>query len=95
MPAASSFPKYARPKPLHVLTRAWLALLALSVLSALLTVLPIPPALLGGGILILAVMKCRIILGHYLDLSSSPVWLRGFMMVLTAFAVIVFALYLI
>ncbi len=95
MPATSSFPKYSRRRLPNALTRAWVTLLALSVASALLTVLPIPSTLLGGGILILALAKCRIILARYLDLAASPGWLRGFTMVMTGFALIIFALYLI
>ncbi|SDX26784.1 Cytochrome C oxidase subunit IV [Ruegeria halocynthiae] len=77
-----------------MLTRAWLGLLALSVASAVLTMLHAPAALIGAGILILALIKSRIILARYLDLSTSPAWLRGFTMVLTGFAIVVFALYL-
>ncbi len=95
MPAPSSSPRISRRARLNALTRAWLALLALSVASAILTLLPIPPALLGGGILILALAKSRVILARYLDLATSPTWLRGFTMVLTGFAVVIFALYLI
>ena len=95
MPAASSFPKYARRRLPNALTRAWLTLLMLSFASALLTVLPIPPAALAGGILILALAKCRVILARYLDLANSPAWLRGFTMVTTGFAIIIFVLYLI
>ncbi len=95
MPAASSCSKYGRRRLPNPLTQAWLALLALSVASALLTLLPVPPALLGGGILALALAKSRIILARYLDLAASPAWLRGFTMVLTGFALLIFALYLI
>ncbi|WP_237212626.1 cytochrome C oxidase subunit IV family protein [Ruegeria lacuscaerulensis] len=79
----------------NTLTRAWLALLGLSFGSALLTMIPAPPAVLGGGILLLALVKTRVILARYLDLAESPAWLRGFSMVLTGFAVIIFGLYLI
>jgi hypothetical protein len=79
----------------NTLTRAWLALLALSLGSAGLTMMPLPPELLGGGILSLALAKSRIILARYLDLAHSPSWLRGFTMVLTGFAVVIFGLYLI
>ncbi|WP_424830706.1 cytochrome C oxidase subunit IV family protein [Ruegeria sp.] len=95
MPTSSSFPKYSRRRHPNPLTRAWLTLLALSVVSALLTVLPISPAFLAGGILILALVKCRVILASYLDLAASPSWLRGFSMVLTAYTFVIFALYLI
>lgn len=77
------------------LTRAWLALLGLSLGSAVLTMIPLPSAVLGGGILLLALMKARVILARYLDLEVSPGWLRGFTMVLTGFAVLIFCLYLV
>ena len=95
MPTSSSFPKYSRRRLLNPLTRAWLALLALSVVSALLTVQHISPSFLAGGILILALVKCRVILANYLDLAASPFWLRGFSIVLTGFTLVIFVLYLI
>ncbi|KIC38770.1 nitric oxide reductase F protein [Ruegeria sp. ANG-R] len=76
------------------MTRAWLSLLALSFASALLTMLHAPAELIGAGILLLALIKARVILARYLDLIQSPSWLRGFTMVLTGFAILVFALYL-
>ncbi len=95
MPTASSFQKYSRRRLPSPLTRAWLTLIALSVASAILTLTQLPPKAIGAGILILALGKSRIILARYLDLAKSPAWLRGFMMVLISFAVVVFALYLI
>ncbi|MFY2822922.1 cytochrome C oxidase subunit IV family protein [Ruegeria sp. MALMAid1280] len=95
MRGSSSFPKYSRRRLPSPITCAWFALLALSVTSALLTMMPIPSKLLGAGILILALAKSRIILAQYLDLAHSPGWLRGFTMVVTAFAVLIFGLYLI
>ncbi|MEX0308359.1 MAG: cytochrome C oxidase subunit IV family protein [Ruegeria sp.] len=95
MSAASSFLKRAHRRLPDTLTRAWLSLLALSVASALLTMLHAPAELIGAGILILALIKSRVILARYLDLIESPAWLRGFTMVLTGFAIVVFALYLI
>lgn len=55
----------------------------------------VPAAVMGGGILLLALIKTRVILAQYLDLANSPAWLRGFTMVLTGFSVLIFALYLI
>ncbi|MES0826497.1 cytochrome C oxidase subunit IV family protein [Ruegeria sp. SCP11] len=77
------------------LTRAWFALLGLSLGSALLTMMPVSPAVMGGGILLLALIKARVILARYLDLAHSPSWLSGFTMVLTGFALVIFGLYLI
>ena len=92
MTQTSSFPKYSRRRLPNPLTRAWLCLLALSAASALLTILPLPPSALSVGILILALSKSRIILARYLELAHSPAWLRGFTMVLTGFAVVIFGL---
>ncbi len=78
-----------------MLARAWLALLALSIVSAILTLLPISAKFLGACILILALVKSRIILARYLELATSLAWLRGFTLVLTGFALTVFGLYLI
>ncbi|MDA7964485.1 cytochrome C oxidase subunit IV family protein [Ruegeria sp.] len=95
MSATSSFPKYSRRRLPNSPTRAWLWLLALSLGSTLLTLLPIPGAVLAGGILILALIKARLILACYLDLAQSTPWLRGFTLVLTGFAALVYGLYLI
>ncbi|WP_348774530.1 cytochrome C oxidase subunit IV family protein [Ruegeria atlantica] len=91
---ASSFFKCARWRLPNSLLRAWLTLLALSLVSALLTMLPILPELLSAGILILALIKARVILALYLDLAKSQVWLRGFTAVLTGFVLVIFSLYL-
>ncbi|KUJ73448.1 nitric oxide reductase F protein [Ruegeria marisrubri] len=95
MPLTSSFSKYSRRRPPDFLTFAWLALLALSFASALLTRLALPPQIVGGGILLLALAKARVILARYLDLADSPAWLRGFTIVLAGFSILVFALYLV
>lgn len=95
MPASSSRSKYGCRRLPNTLSRAWLTLIALSVASAILTLTPLSPKILGAGILILALAKSRIILAQFLDLATSPAWLRGFTMVLTAFALLIFALYLI
>ncbi|CUH47615.1 hypothetical protein RUA4292_01786 [Ruegeria atlantica] len=93
MSQASSFFKCARQRLPNSLPRAWLTLLALSLVSALLTMLPVLPELLGAGILILALIKARVILALYLDLAKSQVWLRGFTAVLTGFVLVIFSLY--
>ncbi|NOD64372.1 nitric oxide reductase F protein [Ruegeria sp. HKCCD6109] len=56
--------------------------------------LPLGSTIVGAGILGLALLKCRIILAQYLDLATSPAWLRGFSVALKGFALIVFVLYL-
>ncbi len=96
MPLTSSFPpKNSHRRLPNPVTRAWHALLALSLASALLTLLSLPSAVLGGGILLLALLKTRVILARYLDLDASPAWLRGFTMVLSGFAGLIFALHLV
>ncbi len=95
MSIASSFSKYSRRRLPNPLTRAWLTLLALSLASAVLTMLPAPPTLPAAGILILALVKARIILARYLELAKSSAWLRGFTTVLIAFTTLIFGLYLI
>ncbi|WP_299889136.1 cytochrome C oxidase subunit IV family protein [uncultured Ruegeria sp.] len=95
MPKASSFRKYSRRRHPNSLSCAWLTLLTLSSVTALLTKLPGMPEIAAAGILLLALIKTRVILARYLDLAQSPAWLRGFTLVLTAFAVVIFVLYLI
>ena len=73
----------------------WGALVALSLSTAALTLFQLPPALVGGGILLLALAKMRLILACYLDLRRCPAWLGGFTAVLTGFTLLVFGLYLI
>lgn len=74
------------------LSRAWLALLALSLAGALLTLVPVPQALIGAGVLILALVKARLILSRYLELGQSPAWMRGIGTVLTGFVLLLLAL---
>lgn len=57
--------------------------------------MPVHPEIVGGGVLLLALFKARIILARYLDLETSPAWLSGFTMVLSGFAAVIFALYLV
>ncbi|WP_170783289.1 cytochrome C oxidase subunit IV family protein [Ruegeria lacuscaerulensis] len=95
MSALSSCSKYGRRRLLNPLTRTWVALLALTVASALLIPLPIPRSALAAAILLLALIKSRLILARYLDLAHSPAWLRGFSFGLICFAVVLFGLYLI
>lgn len=91
----SSLAKNSRQRSLNPLTQAWLGLLALSAVSALLTLIGAPTAVIAGGIVLLALIKARVILKHYLDLENSQSWLRGFTMVLTGFSAVIFALYLV
>ncbi|NOE24639.1 cytochrome C oxidase subunit IV family protein [Ruegeria sp. HKCCD6157] len=95
MAQPSSLTNSSHQRSPNSLTQAWLGLLALSVGSALLTLIGAPSAIIAGGILLLALIKASVILKHYLDLENSQSWLRGFTMVLTGFSVVVFALYLV
>ncbi len=90
---SSSFSKYSRRRLPNRLAIAWLSLLALSLFTALLTAVPLPPKLVGAGILFLALAKSRVILARYLDLDQSPAWLRGFSIVLTVFVFVLLGLF--
>jgi hypothetical protein len=78
------------------LVLAWGALLALSAATALLTLAPqaVPPAAIAGIVLLLAGLKARLILAHYLALSSSSFWMGGFGLAIGLFLLIAFGLYL-
>ncbi len=91
----SSSPQYSNRRRPSRLAIAWVSLIALSFASALLTIVPVHPEIVGGGVLLLALFKARIILARYLDLETSPAWLSGFTMVLSGFAAVIFALYLV
>ena len=77
------------------LLTAWGLLIALSLGSALLTALNLPPKLIGGLVLLLALLKSRLILSRYLDLAHAPRWLSGFTATLTLFAILLFGLFLV
>ncbi|MBK8629152.1 MAG: cytochrome C oxidase subunit IV family protein [Sphingomonadales bacterium] len=67
------------------LFRAWLALVALSGASALLS--RHGARWVGVAVLLLGLVKARIILVRYLGLGQTPGWMRGFdggLVVLTA-----------
>jgi len=64
------------------LHRTWAALVGLSLLTAALTAANPSRAGLVLGVLALAGLKSRLILRHYLELSQSPAWARGFDLVL-------------
>lgn len=64
------------------LHRTWGALVALSFLTAALTAGSPPRVVLVIGVLLLAGLKARLILRHYLELWQSPAWARGFDLVL-------------
>ena len=83
-----------KPGALHM---AWGMLMALSLASTLLSVPAIWlvwPVAAGVGVLILAWLKARIILKHYLGLSVAPGWQRGFDITLAIFLALLLGLYL-
>ncbi|MDF1718853.1 MAG: cytochrome C oxidase subunit IV family protein [Antarcticimicrobium sp.] len=80
------------------LTRAWIALVALSGASALVAALAgvqIDRRLAGAVVLALALVKSRLILSRYLGLWRAPSWRRGFNLTLTLFGLLLLALYLV
>lgn len=81
--------------------RAWVALLVFSLLSTLIAAAVgggrLDAGLVAGGgtaTLLLAWMKARVILSDYLGLRAAPFWRRGFMLVLTIYALVLAGLYL-
>jgi Prokaryotic Cytochrome C oxidase subunit IV len=60
------------------LTQTWTLLVALSVLTAAVTMLDPARPVLALGVLVLAGMKARLILGRYLRLNTAPAWQKGF-----------------
>lgn len=79
------------------LTRAWIALVALSGASALVAAMAgaqIDRRLAGAVVLALALVKSRVILSRYLGLWRAPSWRRGFNLSLTLFGLLLLALYL-
>ncbi|WP_113912425.1 nitric oxide reductase F protein [Roseovarius dicentrarchi] len=84
----------ARP---DTLARAWLALIGLSGLSAVVAAAighGFDGRVAGGIVLLLALLKARIILSAYLGLSAAPAWRRGFNAVLGAYMLVALGLYL-
>jgi hypothetical protein len=74
------------------LTRAWGALVGLSLLAAAFSA-GLPTRVAAPVIVLLALFKARLILSDYLDLRSAPAWRRGFTMVLVLFCGLVLGLY--
>lgn len=80
------------------LTRAWIALIALSLGSTLLSLDLVPDgwqAASGAAVLMLAWLKARVILARYLGLAQAPSWMRGFGISLAMFCLLLLGLYLI
>ncbi|MFD3191509.1 nitric oxide reductase F protein [Sedimentitalea sp. HM32M-2] len=82
----------------RALISGWLALLAFSFGSTVISLWTIPAhwqALAGAAILVLAWLKARVILGRYLGLANAPFWARGFGISLAVFCCLLLVLYLI
>lgn len=77
------------------LTTAWLALLALSLASTGATVLPVPQQIVAAAVLVLALIKARVILARYLELSAARSWLSGLSIIIACFFGLVLGLFLI
>ena len=80
------------------LLRAWIALIALSGGSAIVSVLVgtgLNRSVAGTAILFLALFKSRVILSRYLGLWQAAGWLRGFSITLVFFAALLLGLYLV
>lgn len=77
------------------MTRAWLLLIGLSLISALTTIGGLSPKIAGLVILSLGLIKARVILSRYLGLAAAPGWLAGFFAVISLWAILVGGLFLI
>ncbi|WP_111428997.1 cytochrome C oxidase subunit IV family protein [Rhodobacteraceae bacterium DSL-40] len=82
------------------MTRAWLTLLALGLVTTALAAAPVgamspAAALVSALILIVAWIKMRLILRNYLELRHSQTWSRVFGWILGIFALALYGLYLI
>jgi hypothetical protein len=79
------------------LVQAWAALVVLSLGTVVLSSIGTAGqrgAFVAAGVLVLAWLKARVILGRYLGLAGSRFWTRTFGLVIGMFLVLSFALYL-
>ncbi len=79
------------------LSRAWIILIFLSLLSALAAELVetgVDTRITGSLVLALSLFKARLILSRYLGLCDAPAWRRGFNLTLTFFCLGLLGLYL-
>lgn len=83
------------PSRADTTTRAWLLLIGLSLVSALVTLAGLPPKAAGLLILALGLIKARVILSRYLGLAEAPGWLSGFFAVICLWGLLTAGLYLI
>jgi hypothetical protein len=79
------------------LAGAWVGLLLLSGLSAVLALSPVNSGALrpaaGAVLLVLAGLKGRLILLHYLGLAATAFWRRGFLTALVVLLALLLAVY--
>lgn len=75
------------------LTRAWLALILLSLAASAMALVPSSPW--GGAVVLgLCYAKGRLVLDHYLGLARAPAWRRAFAWGYGGFLMLCLALYL-
>jgi hypothetical protein len=82
--------------PVRDLVEAWVALVVLSVGTALLATADTSSrgaTVVAAGVLVLAGLKARVILARYLGLASTRFWTRAFDMAIGLFLALSFALY--
>jgi hypothetical protein len=82
------------------LTRAWLRLAALGLVTTALAAAPLPvsplaSAAVAAAILLIAFLKMRLILRAYLELARSRTWRVAFDWVLGTFSLLLYGLWLI
>ncbi|QRZ13376.1 cytochrome C oxidase subunit IV family protein [Paracoccus methylovorus] len=75
------------------LTRIWLTLLALTAVTTALAFVPGPLA--AAGLLVLALLKARAILGGFLHLSRETGWRGVFVVPLTIWLALIWGLHVI
>lgn len=81
-----------------ILDRAWFGLMVLSggsAIAAETSGMGLDRLLASVMIVVLALIKTRLILAHYLGLSEAPTWRRGFNLSLTCFCFCLLVLYLV
>lgn len=76
---------------MDMLTRAWLTLIALTAATA--AIAGLDGRVAAAGLLALAWLKARVILGRYLHLHDAPGWLGAFMLPLAIWMLSIATLY--
>ncbi|MDO5630317.1 MAG: cytochrome C oxidase subunit IV family protein [Paracoccus sp. (in: a-proteobacteria)] len=70
------------------LIRAWLVLIAASLLATAASLSPLPGRLAMVAVLLLAWVKARVVLGAYLELDETPAIRRAFDLALAVFMIL-------